>query len=684
MRGILAIGLVVSILFETQGQQIIWANEVMEVSSEFGESDFSSKKALGSPDAMTVGARKQNSWRPAIENEEEFITLAFPKSIVINQLIIAESENPGAIKRVYGYDDELNEYLILELEPKPAGLSSRYFQRMFEKTKFAVKSVKLVLDGSAVDGYNSIDAIGIANADKPVALGMLESSDDLSKVKFVTKRLGDQINTYSKEHNPILSTDGKILYFSRQHDPNNVGGINDAEDIWYSEWNELKEEWGEAKNLGPPWNTEGPNFIASIGVLDGKEVFLLGNRYGNKGKMQSGVSLATRNGDVFSTPIPVEIEDEYNTSPKVDFFLVPSVEAILISAERSDGFGKRDLYVTFRNPDKTTWSAPKNLGEIINSPGEEESPFMTNDARTLYFSTDGLKGYGGADIYRTYRLDDSWTNWSTPENMGPIINGEGNEEYMTISEIAEHLYYVKGSTYGDADIYHINLHVETLNISGVVLNEVDDRPIAEADVIFTDNAGNIVYGTTGADGKFDVTVQSNRVWNISAERPGFIHPTPKAITAGQKKVNAGTIYMKPEIEETDESISAQLSHTKAGGVLKLHHVYFDLNSSYMRSESLPELNELATFLKGHRNWKIEISAHTDATHTHKYNQWMSERRAKRVADYLIKMGVDAQHIVSHGYGETRPVNRCSEGVKCSEEEHQMNRRTEIKVLERDN
>ena len=104
----------------------------------------------------------------------------------------------------------------------------------------------------------------------------------------------------------------------------------------------------------------------------------------------------------------------------------------------------------------------------------------------------------------------------------------------------------------------------------------------------------------------------------------------------------------------------------------------------MRSESLPELNELAKFLIGHKNWKIEISAHTDATHTHAYNQWMSERRAKRVADYLIKMGVDAQHIVSHGYGETRPVNRCAEGVRCSEEEHQMNRRTEIKVLERDN
>lgn len=148
-------------------------------------------------------------------------------------------------------------------------------------------------------------------------------------------------------------------------------------------------------------------FVSSITIVDGVETLILGNKYGKKGRMYTGTSISTRKGDSYEKPRSLEIENEYNYNPKADFFLVPDGKSLVMSQERDDSYGGRDLYVSF---DKgSTWSEPLNLGDQINTAGEDFAPFLGQDSKTLYFSSNGISGYGGSDIYVALRLDDTWT-----------------------------------------------------------------------------------------------------------------------------------------------------------------------------------------------------------------------------------------------------------------------------------
>src|SRR5690606_20907469 len=139
------------------------------------------------------------------------------------------------------------------------------------------------------------------------------------------------------------------------------------------------------------------------------------------GKMQAGVSISTNTGGAWSKPKPLKIENDYNFNEKANYFLSNTRNVLIMSVEREDSYGDRDLYVSFMKPD-SSWTEPLNLGDVINTAAVESAPFLAADGKTLYFSSDGFSGYGGSDIYASTRLDDTWTNWSDPENLGPEIN----------------------------------------------------------------------------------------------------------------------------------------------------------------------------------------------------------------------------------------------------------------------
>ncbi|HCX21999.1 MAG TPA: hypothetical protein DHN29_08795, partial [Cytophagales bacterium] len=513
-----------SIALTTKAQEtIVWGTDVVDVSSEYSPLEYSAIQALHKPNVIPAGGDNPNAWRPKTEDRNDFIMVSFDKPIKAKQVAIGESENPGAVTKVFAYDSEYNEYLLFELTPRAIPLESRLLNLFFDMTPYEIYAIRVEIDGEAVPGYNAIDAIGVSASNLPITVLINLVPGVAQNVE--ADKLGANVNSQYIEHSPIISPDGKRLYFSRRYHPDNVGGVDDVEDIWVSELDEATGEWMPAKNLGAPLNTAGPNFISSITVVDGKETLILGNRYGKKGRMYSGVSMSSRDGDTFEEPASVEVTNDYNYSPKVDYFLGNSGNTMIISAERDDSYGGRDLYVCFR--DDKIWSEPKNLGNDINTATDDFSPFLGMDDKTLYFTSSGYSGYGGADIYVSIRLDNSWERWSTPENLGSSVNSAGDDQYFSIPSSGKHIYFSRGTIDDDTDIFRFKAndlfvdpdsklmtsvgHLTELEpddyivtIKGVVTDDKTGAPMAGVPVIIERLPDGVEMGSTtsGEDGSY--------------------------------------------------------------------------------------------------------------------------------------------------------------------------------------
>jgi len=667
----------------TSQETVSWGTQIVDVSSEFSPYEYSAIQALYRPNVPPQGGESPNAWRPKSTTKEEFIMVSFSSPIRAKQVAIAESENPGAVKAVYGYDKDYNQYTLFELTPRDLPIESRLLNLFFEETTYEIEAIRVVLECGINEGYNAIDAIGVSASNVPINV-LINLAAGVNK-NIEAEKLSTNVNSEYKEHSPIISPDGKKLYFSRQFHPDNVGGANDAEDIWVSELDENTGEWLPAKNVGPPLNTAGPNFISSISVVGGKETLILGNRYGKKGRMYTGVSQSTREGGIFTDPVGIDIENEYNYSPNADFFLAPGGNAMIMSAERDDTYGGRDLYVTFRKEDNT-WTEPKNLGPDINTAGEEESPFMAEDGKTLYFSSDGYEGYGGVDIYVSFKLDDTWTRWSQPENLGPGINKEGDDEYFSIPSTGQNLYFTRSEEGEDSDIFsfkvadlfadkltevplaqsvqHLIEEEEvTVTVSGKVLNAKTKQPVKGATVLIERLPDGLDVGNASTDetGKFLFKVKGETLYGIVGEAEGYISQSD----------NLDFTY----IDKSDSIVkNIDIFPIEKGETLVLKNIFFDFNKSELKTASYPELNRVLGFLRDDKIEKILISGHTDSVGDADYNMDLSGRRAKAVMDFFLESGISAERVDYKAFGETKP-----KVANDTPENRAQNRRVEFEI-----
>ena len=240
----------------------------------------------------------------------------------------------------------------------------------------------------SADDSAATDAFAIANGRTPVEVKINDASQ--INPNIATERLTEKINSPYDEVNPIISPDGKRLYFGRKFDPANAGGKKDEEDIWYSDWDEKKGEWGIAKNLGSPINNDQPNFMCSI-TPDGKNV-VIGNVYKyekGKVKMTEGVSMVSIGPDgTWGQPKALKINGYVNDYKKVNFYLCQNRKTMLMAIRADNALGENgtDLYVSFLETD-STWSKPVHAGNVINSVGNESAPFLSADDKTLFFSS---------------------------------------------------------------------------------------------------------------------------------------------------------------------------------------------------------------------------------------------------------------------------------------------------------
>jgi hypothetical protein len=259
------------------------------------------------------------------------------------------------------------------------------------------------------------------------------------------------INSPFAELKPAFSPNGDKLYFSRVSSPDNTNGVNDPEDIWYSSYDSITHIWSEPIRMPGHLNNSGPNYIESVSKTG--DTLILGNQYLKKGKMKDGVSYSVNINGEWSFPKPITILDDYNMSNHGNHFVSLKLGVIISAVERSESVGHRDLYISFWNGEYGT--EPVNMGSIINSSMEESSPYLACDTKTLYFASKGHNGYGGYDIFKTTRLDDSWTNWSEPVNLGPAVNGHMDEEFFSITHCGRYAIFTKQINIHNEDLYKI-------------------------------------------------------------------------------------------------------------------------------------------------------------------------------------------------------------------------------------
>lgn len=481
----------------------------------------------------------------------------------------------------------------------------------------------------------------------------------------VKENLGTGINSVYDEVSPKISADGKILYFGRKQSPENVGGESDKEDIWESKSADGKV-WSKSVNLGPPVNTNTVNNLISVSTDNNTLLFHVNDGFAFMHRTANGWSSLEDQGIHFD-----------NESDYLEGCLSPDGKAIIFVAKlKGNAFYKpdekeRDIYVCVKQGNRK-WSQPIHTGRVINSAGDEYSPFLSADGKTLYFATNGRPGYGDVDIFMSRRLSDDWKQWSEPVNLGLGINTVGFDAYYTLPASGDFAYLVSNiNTVGLADIVRLKLPESVkpdpvVLISGKVLNAKTQRPTA-AMIRFDDLSTGKEVGEARVDpktGDYKIALPAGKNYGYHAAAPGFL----------SQNENLELIDLKTYSELKKDLF---LIPIEIGESIQLRNVFFVQSKAELKPESYPELDRLVKIMNDNPTIEIELSGHTDNRGEPKANLELSEHRVEAVKAYLLSKGIVGTRITGKGYGGTQPMVENS-----SEHNRQFNRRVEFKIVKK--
>lgn len=349
-------------------------------------------------------------------------------------------------------------------------------------------------------------------------------------------------------------------------------------------------------------------------------------------------------------------------------------KALYFVSNMPGGLGGYDIYRSMKDA-SGKWMKPENLGNKVNTAFDEMYPFVNGDS--LFFSSKGKPGFGGADIY-VARLNGNAVQ--EVSNLGKPFNSP-KDDFSFIAKRVNGLlegYFSSNreGTHGYDRIYFFRQHPKPVypdTISGIALNKITLQPLKNVKITLVrkdPKKGNeqVEQKVTNETGKVELILDKHIPYEVTFELDGF-----------QKKV------VEIPAEERDDAIAQfgdlQLEPAIAKNtVIKIPNIYFDYDKATLRPESFKVLAQIIDFLNDNPTIRVEMSAHTDARGSDPYNLKLSQKRAESTVKYLIEHGIDAKRLVPKGYGETKILNQCKNGVKCSEEEHEFNRRVEMKVL----
>lgn len=511
---------------------------------------------------------------------------------------------------------------------------------------------------------------------------------------YAIENMGPSINSEWDDFAPVVTADESFMAFTtrRQEGNSNADVFDDMlyyEDVFYSR--RIGDIWQPARNIGPPVNIIYHSSNLAISA-DGSQLYLFKSQNGGD------IFLSEKNPDgTWSEP------EALNSNINSTYFenaasISPDGNTLFFSSDRPITEGKTDLDIYYSKKDlKGEWGVAKNIGPFINTPYDDDGPFIDYDGKTLYFSSKGHKGMGGYDIFKS-EYDEVADSWSVPKNLGYPMNSPDNDIYFQSTPDGKRGYYAsaKANGLGFTDIYHIklaDLDAPPMKVEAKKIEQPEpEKPIMEAPVIkkpvalifkvvdkqtraaldadiSISKAGTstIVSAKRIGDGLYQAEFNNTSItqYNITVQRSGYMYKNvPVSIPAMTTRSNR---------------IAKQvlLDKIQVGYSQVIRNVYFDFGTAMLNDRSNPELNKLLKVLQENPSYFIEISGHTDNVGGNDFNLWLSNRRAQAIVNYMVKRGQNERRFIVKGYGEERPL------ASNDDEElgRELNRRVEFKVLQ---
>jgi len=446
------------------------------------------------------------------------------------------------------------------------------------------------------------------------------NADSVSK-GLVTK-LGDDLNTRLHESTSATNKDGSILYFTRNN---------------FKEGKYVKDEKG----------------VIRLKVF--RATMTDAGTWGN-------IEALPFNSDDYSVAHPT---------------LSPDEKTLYFASDMPGTLGESDIFGAAINEDGS-FGTPENLGPVINTEARETFPFVTSE-QVMYFSSDGHPGLGGLDVFATEIADGKRDG--TVVNVGEPINGRMDDFTFIFNETTREGYFASNRSEGmGADDIYSFLETKALildckqEVSGTVSDKISKEVLVGATVkVIDENNEEIMSAITDDEGKYTLMLDCNQGNFVRAMTDGYI---PSEEYLGKSDGEAKRIDFYLERNTISAGFGDDLSK-----LLQLSTIYFDFNKYNIRKDSQIEVEKVIAAMEKYPSLKIQVNSHTDSRGKDSYNLWLSQKRAQSTIDYMIKKGIAKERVSSKGFGETKLINQCANGVKCSDADHELNRRSEFIILE---
>lgn len=493
-------------------------------------------------------------------------------------------------------------------------------------------------------------------------------------VPFQPIRLNENINTTAPEYLPALTADGNTLIFTRI--------VNNQEDFFISSFED--NDWQPSKPLlgiNSP-ESEGGQSISA----DGKFlVFTACNRKNGLGSCDLFYSTVQEDRwtEVRNLGSPVNSKN-WDSTPSIS----ANGKYLFFASERPGGEGGRDIWVSTLNAEG--WGIPQNLGPLINTSGDEQSPFIHADGQTLFFMSNGHPGMGNFDLYASKLQSDG--SWGAPQNLGYPINTEANEGALIVALDGKKAFFASDtkldaailekseSLKTDADIYQFELYPEVrpapaTYLKAHVFDQFSKKEIqAVAEIFDLDTGLPLITVRADPQGSFLVCLPSGKEYALNVAQEGYLFFSGHFNLKGTEGIDQPyfmEIGLVPLPDATDDK---KITLTENQPIV-LKNVFFESGSAVLKPISLNELNRLKDLLEKNPDLKIQIKGHTDNVGSESDNLKLSEDRAKAVYDYLVENGIVDNRLQFKGFGESVPIDS-----NDTVEGRQNNRRTEFVVI----
>ena len=472
---------------------------------------------------------------------------------------------------------------------------------------------------------------------------------------FAPKNLGDSVNSTSSEYYPSVTVTDDALVFTRR-----TGSAR--EDFMLSNI-PFKDSFNKAAPLDGDINLE-PRKGAITVSQDGDWLFFAAD-----------IASAGIGGfDIYKsvyTPTGWSVQENLGDSINTDFWesspaISPDKRALYFSSTRPGGYGGADLYVSYLKPNGH-WSEAVNMGPTINTPGDELAPFIHADNQTLYFTSDGLPGYGGSDLFVLKKLTSG--SWGLPENMGYPINTIENEGSLAVAADGYTAYYAsdREDSRGGLDIYSFTLPAharphKTIYVKGNITDLITKKGLP-ANLELTDNASGTLINKVQTDetGHYFITLPEGKDYTFTVNRKGYLfYSSAYALSSAAPD----STYEK----------NIALEPIKLASSFVFTQVLFDNNSFALLPASLPELNKLVQILEENPTMQIQISGYTDNVGKVSDNLILSTNRAKAIVNYLSSKGIATARLTYKGFGSDNPI-----ATNDTPEGRALNRRTSFTI-----